>query len=678
MNSTRNFPLRLISAFSGALLLIAVLFLVPAKVRPTFANHPPTLPPVILISIDTLRADHLSCYGYHPMLTPHLDALAQGGTRFARIDSQVPLTLPSHTSLFTSTYPFANGVEENGEVVPKSLVTLATVMKAHGYRTAAFIGGYFLARRFGLDRGFDVYDSPFDFTGTGPQSAAQLKRSAENVTAAASRWINVNSSGPFFAFVHLFDLHKPYDLETPSPSTAGVAGYDAELAHVDGVLGDFFRQLAKQGIYQRSLIVVLSDHGESLGEHGESTHGYFIYQSTLWVPLIVHWPAGGHHFPAEVQQPAGLIDVAPTLLEFLHIAPPPEFQGRSLFRFFEASHSQTQEEVYSESLYAYDHFDCAPLRTLRLGRYQYIAAPKPELYDLLKDPQELTNLYAERRSLSLSMAARLRSRMAKFSPAQRPRVAVSPGTVEELNSLGYLGASRPAARLSETGPDPKDRLGEYRQSLRALRLEQTGRLAEAITEYQEILAEIPGLALARFNLASCYFQAGRFPDAIKELKKNLAADPHDLNTENLLGLAWMRMGNPGEARSSFQNILTQDPSNYLANYDLGMLDEVERNWQTAEDHFSNALRVQPQSPAIFNALGILFMDRGQAGKAQHDFQTAIRLDPTFAQAFYNLGTLWAAENHYREAAQAFRRALAADPKFADARRALDALPLHKL
>ena len=667
--------MRLINAFSGAFLLIAVLCLIPAKVRPTFVQNPETLPPVILISIDTLRADHLGCYGYHPELTPHLDVLARGGTRFVRIDSQVPLTLPSHTSLFTSTYPFANGVEENGEIIPRSLVTLAMVVKAHGYRTAAFIGGYFLARRFGLDRGFDVYDSPFDFAGRGPRSAAQLKRPAGDVTAAAARWIDENSSAPFFAFVHLFDLHKPYELRTPNSSTAG---YDAELAHVDRVLGDFFRLLASRGIFQRSLIVVLSDHGESLGQHGESTHGYFIYQSTLWVPLIIHWPAGNYRFPADVQQPAGLIDVAPTLLKFLHIAPPPEFQGRSLFRFFAASRSQRQEAVYSESLYAYDHLDCAPLRSLRLGRYQYIAAPKPELYDLLRDPQELTNLYADHRSLSLSLAARLRSRMAKFSPAQRPRVAVSPGTVEELNSLGYLGAARPAARLSENGPDPKDRLGEYHQFIRALRLEQTGRLAEAIAEYHEILAEVPALALARFSLASCYFQAGRFPDAIKELKKNLASDPHDLNTENLLGLAWMKMGNPGEARSTFRNVLTQDPSNYLANYDLGMLDEVERNWRNAQGHFSNALRVRPQSPEVFNALGVLSMDRGQTDEAQHDFQAAVRLDPTFARAFYNLGTLWASKKRYGQAAQAFRRALDADPKFADARRALAALPLHQL
>ncbi|MGH9430971.1 MAG: tetratricopeptide repeat protein [Terriglobia bacterium] len=638
------------------------------------ANDSQSRAPVILISIDTLRADHLGCYGYDAKLTPHLDALARAGTRFARIDSQVPLTLPSHTSLLSSTYPFVNGVEENGEVVPKRLMTLPMILKSHGYRTAAFIGGYFLAERFGLDQGFGVYDSPFDFARKGPQSAAQLKRPGEDVTRDAAHWIQANSSVPFFAFVHLFDLHRPYELETRSRSPAGLSRYDAELAHVDGVLGDLFHRLSEEGIYQRSLIVVTADHGESLGEHGESTHGYFIYQSTLWVPLLVHWPAGAHRFPAVVAQPAGLIDVAPTILEFLHIAPPPRFQGRSLFRFLRPPDSTAAEAVYSESLYARDHLECSPLRSLRLRRYQYIDAPRPELYDLLKDPRELTNLYEDRRSLAASIAGQLRSLMAKYSPARPPQVPVSLDTEEQLNSLGYLGVSRPSAASGEAGPDPKDRVKEYRQYLHALRLEQTGNLPDAIAVYQRILAEAPDVTLARFDLASCYFQRGRFPEAIQELKKLMASHPHDLNAERLLGLAWIRMRNPGEARTAFQDVLAQSPSDYIANFNLGTLDEVERHWQTAESHFQAALRARPHSPDVFNALGVLSMDRGAADEARQNFQTAIRLDPTFARAYYNLGTLWAAEKRYHDAAQAFRRALAATPKFGEARRALAALP----
>ncbi|MGH9453163.1 MAG: sulfatase-like hydrolase/transferase, partial [Terriglobia bacterium] len=211
-------------SYSAGLLAIASFFL--GYISFAAASNTQSQTPVILISIDTLRADHLGCYGYHPTVTPRLDALAEEGTRFARIDSQVPLTLPSHTSLLSSTYPFVNGVEENGDLVPKSLVTLPMVLKSHGYRTAAFIGGYFLAKRFGLNQGFEVYDSPFGFASRGPGSAAELKRPAEAVTRDALRWIQANSSVPFFAFVHLFDLHRPYELKTRSGSTAGLSGYD--------------------------------------------------------------------------------------------------------------------------------------------------------------------------------------------------------------------------------------------------------------------------------------------------------------------------------------------------------------------------------------------------------------------------------------------------------------------
>ncbi len=245
-------------------------------------------PPVILISVDTLRADHLSCYGYARLATPHIDSLARGGTLFSEISSQVPITLPSHVSLFTSTYPFANGIRENAQVLPAGAVTLATVLAAHGYNTAAFIGGYFLERRFGLAQGFRTYDSPFDTRAV--KGALDLKRPAPQVLAGAEHWLEQNSSSPFLLFVHLFDLHQPYDAPAAYCARAPHSEYDQELAFVDDALGNFLQFLARSGLDRRALVVLFSDHGESLGDHGENTHGYFIYRSTLHVPLIFHWP----------------------------------------------------------------------------------------------------------------------------------------------------------------------------------------------------------------------------------------------------------------------------------------------------------------------------------------------------------------------------------------------------
>jgi arylsulfatase A-like enzyme len=262
----------------------------------TFAAAPAVLisataggpPPVILVSVDTLRADHLSCFGYTRLETPRIDSLAQGGTVFTEISSQAPITLPSHVSLFTSTYPFSSGIRENAQLLPPGAMTLATVLAAQGYKTAAFIGGYFLDRQYGLAQGFQTYDSRFDRRGI--KRAVDLKRPASQVIQAAEQWLGQNSGAPFFLFVHLFDLHQPYDAPAAYHARAPASEYDQELAYVDDSLGKFFEFLARSGLDRRALLVLFSDHGESLGDHGENTHGYFIYRSTLHVPLIFHWP----------------------------------------------------------------------------------------------------------------------------------------------------------------------------------------------------------------------------------------------------------------------------------------------------------------------------------------------------------------------------------------------------
>src|SRR3974390_180203 len=246
--------------------------------------------PVILISVDTLRADHLSCYQAGRRPTPHIDSLTKNGTLFSEVSSPYPLTLPAHVALLTSTYPFANGVLDNGVPLKSTAITLATVLKSAGYRTGAFVGSFILDRRFGLNRGFDVYDGPLDLHKKAASGAIERKRPGAQVAAAATRWLATNSGAPFFLFPHLYDLHLPYDLP---------GGYSAELSYLDRVLGDFFAFLEKRGLLEKSLIVFTSDHGEGLGDHGESTHGYFVYQSTLHVPLIFHWPAGSKRLPQE-------------------------------------------------------------------------------------------------------------------------------------------------------------------------------------------------------------------------------------------------------------------------------------------------------------------------------------------------------------------------------------------
>ena len=321
--------------------------------------------PVFVISVDTLRADHVDT-----RRAPHLMSwAAQGGTLFTAAASQIPLTLPSHTVLMTSTYPYANHVEENAGSVPKSAVTLASVLKSRGYQTAAFIGSIFLERE---------------------------RRPGALVLRAANQWLVAHPNQPVFVFIHLFDVHKPYTL----------GSYDAQVGAVDQLLGAFQETLRKAGWWDRSLVVLTSDHGEGLGDHGESDHGYFIYESTLHVPLIVHWPQGAAKLPARVEQPVGLVDIAPSVLDFLKIPAPASFQGKSVL-------DGSARVVFSESVYARDSFGWAALRSLRSGGWKFIDAPKPELYDLSKDPGERRNLV----TANAAQAATMRAQLAKFSAA---------------------------------------------------------------------------------------------------------------------------------------------------------------------------------------------------------------------------------------------------------------------
>lgn len=515
-------------------------------------------PSVILISIDTLRADHLSAYGYTKIQTPNIDSLAQQGALFTNIACQVPLTLPSHTSLLTSTYPFQNQIEENAERVPAGAITLASILHSQGYKTAAFIGSVFLESEMGLDQGFEFYDSPFHFEAFSPISGSMFfggaqrnqfgvrdRRDGALVLGAARRWLAANRDAPVFAFIHLFDLHTPYTRP----------GYDAELAYIDRRVGQFKQALIASGWWQRSLVILLSDHGEGLGYHGEDSHGYFIYQSTLHVPLIVHWPADAPARPPRDNQPAGLIDVAPTILHFLHLPAAPSFEGHSLLD------AQPSREVYSETVYAHDGFGWSPLRSLRQSDYKYIEAPHPELYNLKTDPREQTNLFQKDPQRAAAMRTNLRKLLARYAPKQPATPNnVSPRTRALLASLGYLsGGAHPAAGTAL--PDPKDRLPEYRLYEDAQTALYNRQLDRAAAILRRILALDPKNTLARRDLGGTYVEQRQY----------------------------------AKARACFEQVVAAAPDDYMAQFELGIADKHLGLTKEALEHLQAACKVAPEA-----------------------------------------------------------------------------------
>ncbi|MGO8815212.1 MAG: sulfatase-like hydrolase/transferase [Terriglobia bacterium] len=612
-------------------------------------------PPVILISVDTLRADHLSCYGYSRLETPHIDSLVHGGTLFEEISSQVPITLPSHVSLFTSTYAFANGVRENAEVLVPGAATLATVLAAHGYSTAAFIGGFSLDRRYGLAQGFGTYDSPFDSRVI--KGALDLKRPAPQVLNAAEGWLEKNSGHPFLLFVHLFDLHQPYDPPAAYSTRAPQSEYDQELAYVDDSLGGLFDFLAKLGLDRRALVVLFSDHGESLGEHGENTHGYFIYRSTVHVPLIFHWPRAeesgsskletrnstrASSFQFRVSAPAGLIDVAPTILSFLGIPAPASFCGHSLLDLAKGGDSPPRD-VYSESSYAHDKFGWAALSSLRQGNYQYIDAPRPELYDLKRDPAELHNLLPAQTALAASFRERLAAFVATFHSApglrRQKSAPVAKESAESLRSLGYLEVTSPKAALDNSGVDPKDRIFEYKRYLLAEHLGRTGKADEAIAEYRAILADDPRNLPASIDLARLDAELHRYMDGANQLEAALGLDPHNIEAAEMLGDIWLTVGDSGRAAAEFQHLLTFAPDAYEAHFGLGLLAARRHDAAKASEHFRAALAANPLSAEAHYQLGLILEGQHQKDAAVREFKAALQNDPQFQDARRELSRL---------------------------------------
>jgi arylsulfatase A-like enzyme/Tfp pilus assembly protein PilF len=634
-----------------AALLLQVCWAQGAKITPLRSNITPLRSaPVILISVDTLRADHLSCYGASGRLTPHIDSLTKHGTLFSQASSAFPLTLPSHTALFTSTYPFTNGVEDNGVPLPSGVVTLAEVLKRAGYHTSAFVSSFVLDRRFGLNRGFDTYDGLIDVHNA-TTTPIERKRPGAQVADAAMDWLDRNSSAPFFLFLHLYDLHQPYDLPQEAKLRHGETGYTAELAYEDRVLGDFLAALNRRKLLDQTLIVFTSDHGEGLGEHGESTHGYFIYQSTLRVPLIMHWPA---EFPRalheRVDEPVSLLDVAPTILDAAGIPRPAQMRGRSLLSAGE------DREIYSESLYARNHFGCATLRSLRVGRYKYIESPKPELYDLASDPNEMRNLYVQERARGSALAQRLAALRATANTSRSNKPSEpAPDVVAVLRSLGYLSGSMKSIRR-DSNVDPKDRIGDFEQYLHALDLlsagqlpeslamlqrlvgklpdvtdvrlslglneEEAGDYARAATEFKAAIQQAPSEAQPHFELGFCEFRQGQQDEAMQQFKATLAMEPWYTRADEALAEIYIRKNDYPQARTYLNQLLATEPNSYTAHYNLGIMAAMQQNWGDAERHVQLALRVDPGSAEAHETLGKIYQAEGKSDQAAEEFRAA--------------------------------------------------------
>jgi arylsulfatase A-like enzyme len=478
---------------------------------------------LLLITLDTVRSDRLGTYGYEKAETPNMDGLVRNGVQFDDAISPVPITLPSHTTIMTGLYPPRHGVRDNGLFrLEAERTTLAERLKETGYDTVAFIGCFVLDERFGLDQGFDTYDFQVTQGGFQPGNLDFNQRSAGAVTDAAIGWLRGRgaTATPYFLWVHYFDPHIP--LQSPLGNLPRFSGrpYDAEIAYVDQQIGRLVAEIGRHGRSDRTLIALVADHGEGLREHGESTHGLFVYGSTLRVPFILSGPGlfdGSHHVTDRV---VSLVDLRPTLEDLLGLPVSASGDGVSLL----SGENDPDRALYVETRMPFHAARCSPLYGLRRRHDKYIEAPEPEYYDLRADPDELTNLHPDR-SEAGGLAERLdRLRESWAGVSASGRREMSTEEIERLRSLGYAQASG-GDEVSGGLPDPKAMMRASRRTSSALRLQREKRLAEAIREAEAAVQECPGYVDGTSLLAELYQEANRTEDAVRILEESLALNP---------------------------------------------------------------------------------------------------------------------------------------------------------
>jgi arylsulfatase A-like enzyme/Tfp pilus assembly protein PilF len=614
---------------------------------------------LLVITLDTTRADRLGAYGYATAQTPVLDRLAREGVLFEQASTSAPITLPAHSTLFTGRFPPAHGVRDNGGFyLDPAQLTLAEMLREREVRTGAFVAAYVLDAKWGLDQGFDTYVDNFDLSKYRGISLGDIQRPANEVVDEALQWLDGARGGRFFGWLHLYDPHTPY--EPPEPYRTRFRGrpYDGEIAFTDSQIGRVVEYLERHALLDRTVVVVAGDHGESLGDHGEEAHGFFIYESVVRVPLIVRAPYASMR-GRRVADPVRTVDVLPTALDLLGIPAPPTVEGRSLAPLMTGDARELELEAYAEATYPLHHFGWSDLRALRSGRFKLIAAPRPELYDLQNDPGETQNLFETRRPLGDSMLARLQEMeraMKTEGVSAEPTPEIDPDARERLAALGYVGTfvATTAAPDRASLPDPKDKVHLFNLMTNARELSKgEDRFTRVIRMLTQVVEEDPKVIDAWFMLGNEHVRAERPAEAIEYFKRALALKPdYDIAVVNMAN-AYRRLGKDDEALVGYRRYLELDPRNPQVRYQLAQILIDRGQYAAARAELEAALAQEPKLAAARNALGVIALHEGNLSRAEQEIREAIRQRPDVRLAHFNLaviaetrGDLVSAERQY--------------------------------
>ncbi len=651
-------------------------------------SPPSSTTPVFIISIDTLRSDRLPVYGYEGIETPNIDAFRKDAVLFERAYSHTPLTLPSHTSILTGLLPADHGVRDNtGYRVGAGAQTLAEILAAKGYATGAAVSTFVLRKQTGIDRGFSFYEDAVAPLNPGNRQISAIQRDGSETVRVATEWIGQQSK-PVFFLLHLYEPHMPYT--PPEPYRSRYSNlYDGEVARSDEIVGEFLESLKKSDLYDRSLIILLSDHGEGLNDHGEEEHGTFLYREAIQVPMLIKFP-GAKFGGGSVAAPVQLIDVAPTILERVGIASEKTLTGRSLATLL-TEKSPEWRKVYSETYYPKFHYGWSDQHSLTDGRHHYIQSTRPELFDIEKDPGEEKNILESERRTHFAMKKAI-------EPLVREAAAPAPADREEvakLAALGYLG-STVQTKPGEVLPDPKDNVqivakinaafAKFHQrqyadalalsepllaenprildlwDLRSKSLARVGRVPEAVQAAKEGLRLSPNATHLAIDIATLQLDLGNVDDAEKHAELAANADP--AQAYDLLARVWIRRKNLGNAESAAQKAMEKASGRIAPLITLALVRREQGRYDAALELLDDAVRKKKEREEIaslFFLRGDVLARLGRAEEAERDFRREIELFPEDQPAYRNLTVLLVASGRLDEATALIRKLIAEAP-----------------
>ncbi len=591
--------------------------------------------PLIIISVDTLRADHLRCYGYNKIETPHIDSLARDGVIFENAISPVPLTLPSHVSILSGLYPFEHGVRDNiGFEVSKSLKTLQVIFKEKGFKTAGIVSAFVLRKETGISNGFDFFDDKMEGK-IGKFSMGEVQRNGENSLKIAKEWLSSLSNKEFFLFFHIYEPHTPYEPPEPYKSKYRNNLYDGEVAYSDFIIGELIEFLKKQGLYKKSLIVFTSDHGEGLKEHGEIEHGIFLYNSTIRVPLIIKFP-GNRFKGVRIKSFVSLIDIYPTILELYGVGEN-KSSGTSLLELIKNNSEEKERVIYSETFYPRYHFGWSELRSLIYKNFKFIKAPKPELYDIEKDPKEEENLINEADDIASFLKTRLSNVLKNEIPTKIGEI--DPESAEKLHSLGYVGVLNLEIKNDLELPDPKDRHYLLSYIGKASFFSRIGNDEEAINVFKEVLDKDKNMIDAWALLARSYTKLEKWKEAIEAYKKAIELNPSNPILIFQMAKIFDASGDYERAIENLDLAISMKPDMGRAYALKAKIYFYKNDFKNSLKNIEKALSTNKELPLPYYIRGLIYLKEGREDIADKEFQMAEKFEEegSFHSLHFNLG-----------------------------------------